>query len=179
MTSFGLHDWLDWLSDWLHNWLSDWLHDWLTAWLTDCMTNWLSDWLHDWLTRPWSRVLHEKVTGFQLITNCLAFYGTPKSITALTRARHPSILSLINPVHASSNFLKIHINIFLPSTPRSSKWSLFLMFPHKISVCTTPAPIRATCPAHLVLYLIIRKIAGEECRSLSCVVFALPSILSL
>ena len=47
------------------------------------------------------------------------------------------ILSQINPVHASSHFLKIHFNIILPSMARSSNWSLSLVFPAFSLDCLT------------------------------------------
>jgi hypothetical protein len=41
------------------------------------------------------------------------------------------ILSHIDPVRAPlSNLSKIHFNIILPSTSRTSKWSPTLKFPH-------------------------------------------------
>ena len=62
------------------------------------------------------------------------------------------------------HFLKIRLNIVLPSIPGSPKWSRSLRFPY------TPllSSICATSPAHLLLhYLITRTILDEQYRSLS------------
>jgi hypothetical protein len=71
-----------------------------------------------------------------------------------------SILSQLNSNHTpTSYFLKIHLNIILPSP----HWSLSLRFPHQNPEHASLLPIRATCPAQLIIrYFITRTIVGEE-----------------
>jgi hypothetical protein len=47
--------------------------------------------LPTYILTPWSRVLLEKPTGFQLVKKSPAFYGTRRFITAVTSARHLSV----------------------------------------------------------------------------------------
>jgi len=76
-----------------------------------------------YLLTPWSRVLLEKLTGFQLVKKFPVFYGTQSFITAFTSARRLSLSQATRACpYPTPDFLKI-----LPSTPGSPKLSLSLM----------------------------------------------------
>jgi hypothetical protein len=110
----------------------------------------------------------EKQTGLQLVNKFPAFNGTRKFITALTSARHLSVCIAISiqsiPSHPTSwrsALLSSHLRLALPNGLFPSG------FPTNILYMPFHSPLRVTCPTQLILiYLITRKIVGEEYRSL-------------
>ena len=88
-----------------------------------------------------------------------------------THKRPPpvSILDQLNPVHIPrSHLLEIRPNIIHQSMPRSPQWSPSIRFPDQTPIHLLSSPIRATCPAHLILLdFITRTILGEQYKSFS------------
>jgi hypothetical protein len=57
----------------------------------DSRFDYLLTYLRTYLITPWSRVLHEKLTGSQLVEKIPIFLGTRRFIIAFTRANHLSL----------------------------------------------------------------------------------------
>jgi hypothetical protein len=94
-----------------------------------------------YLLTPRSRVLLEKLRGFQLVKKFPPFYGTQKFITVVTCAHHLSLhwASLIQsmPPHPTSwrsiTLLSSHLCLGLPN-------GLSLKFPYQIPVYASSLP---------------------------------------
>ena len=125
------------------------------------------------------------ITGLQLVKKFPAFHGTRRFITALNKRPPPvSILGQPNPVHIPTSYvLEIHPNIIHPSMLRSPQCSLSLRLPHQDPLHPLSSPIRATCPAYLILLdFITRTILGEEYKSFNssfCSLLQSPATSSL
>ena len=65
-----------------------------------------------------------------------------KSEGSLPYSQQPYTCPYPEPDQSSSwpHPLKVHFNIFLPSTLGSSKWSISLRFPHQNPLCTSTLP---------------------------------------
>ena len=126
--------------------------------------------LISYLFTPRSRVLHEKLTGSELVTKFPSFYGTRRFITAFTSACHLSLswagsIQSTRPHPASWRSILIlssYLGLGLPSD----------LFPSGLPNKTLYTPllslIRVTCPALLIfLDFITRTVSGEVYRLFS------------
>ena len=152
--------------------------------ITTCWFHYKTD-LPTYLLTPWCKVLLEKLTGLLLVKKFPTFHRTRRFITALTSVRHLS-LSWASPNQSiyphptswrSILILSIHLCLGLPSCLLPSS------FPTKTLYTPVSSPIRATCPAHLILLdFITRTILCEQYKSFSsslCILLHSPVTSSL
>jgi hypothetical protein len=107
----------------------------------------LQPYILTYLLTPRSRVLLEKLTGFQLVKKFPAFYGTRRFFTAFTNSRHLSLSwarsiqpKALNPTSwRSILILSSHLRLVFQVV-------LSFKFPHWNSVYASPLPFTTSHP---------------------------------
>ena len=123
--------------------------------------------IHSTLLTARCRVLPEQLNGLQLVKK-LPHFTEPEGSSPHSQAS--ATYPYPGPAQSSpyTHIPQIHPNIIHPSTPRSPQWSPSLRFPLQDPIHPLSSPIRATCPAHLILLdFITRTILDEQYRSFS------------
>ena len=119
----------------------------------------LRTYVRTYLLTPCSRVFHEELTDSQLFKKIPAFYATRRFVTAFTRTHHLSLSCAKSiqstPPHSTSwrsiLILSSPLRLFFPSG-----------FPTKPLYVPLFSPIRAACPAYLILLNLIIRIMFDE-----------------
>jgi hypothetical protein len=123
-----------------------------------------------YLLTPWNRVLLEKLTGSAASHEIPRILRKPKVHYRTHKCPPPlPVMSQLHPVSTThSHFLKIHLNIIIPSMSRSPHWSLSLRPPPQNPVHTSPFPHTCHMPRHLILLdFTTRTILGKDYITIS------------
>jgi hypothetical protein len=125
----------------------------LLTYLFTYLLTYLFTYLLTYLLTPWCRIFFKKLISHTLSENSLLSLRNAK-VHCRAHKSPPlaPILSQPNPIYPiDPYFPKIHLNVILPLTPRSSQRSLPFGPPNQDPVNTFPFPVRATCPTHFIL----------------------------
>jgi hypothetical protein len=102
---------------------------------------------------PWCRILFEKLIITQLVKKYPDFLWNTKVHYRVHKSPPMApILNQLNPVRPIDPYLpKIHLNVILPPTPRSSQWFLVFGPPNQNPLNTSPLPhaCHMSRPPHL------------------------------